>query len=95
MSLDKATVAHIAKLARIEIGDADLEALSGELTVILKWIEQLDEVDTEGVEPMTSAVQMTLRRRTDEVTDGACRDKVLSNAPVEAEGFFAVPKVIE
>ena len=95
MSLDKATVAHIAKLARIEVGEADLEVLAGELSGILKWIEQLGEVDTEGVEPMTSAVQMTLRRRTDKITDGGCRDKVLANAPAEAEGFFAVPKVIE
>ena len=95
MPLDKATVAHIAKLARIEVGDADLEALTGELSGILKWIEQLGEVETEGVEPMTSAVQMTLRRRADKVTDGNCRDKVLANVPAGAEGFFAVPKVIE
>ncbi len=95
MSLDKATVAHIAKLARIEVGVADLEALAGELSGILKWIEQLSEVDTEGVEPMTSAVQMTLRRRADKVTDGDCRDKVLANVPAGADGFFAVPKVIE
>ncbi len=95
MLLDKATVAHIAKLARIEVSEADLEALSSELSGILKWIEQLSEVDTDGVEPMTSAVQMTLRRRVDEVTDGDCRDKVLANVPVDADGFFAVPKVIE
>lgn len=95
MSLDKATVAHIAKLARIEVSEAELEALSSELSGILTWIEQLSEVDTEGVEPMTSAVQMTLRRRTDKITDGDCRDKVLANAPVDADGFFVVPKVIE
>ncbi len=95
MPLDKATVAHIAKLARIEVSDADLEALAGELSGILKWIEQLSEVDTEGVEPMTSAVQMTLRRRADKVTDGDCRDKVLANVPAGADGFFAVPKVVE
>ena len=95
MLLDKATVAHIAKLARIEVSEADLEALSSELSGILKWIEQLTEVDTDGVEPMTSAVQMTLRRRVDEVTDGNCRDKVLANVPVDADGFFAVPKVID
>ncbi len=95
MSLDKATVAHIAKLARIKVGEDDLEALTGELSGILKWIEQLGEVDTEGVEPMTSAVQMTLRRRADKVSDGNCRDKVLANVPVDAGGFFAVPKVVE
>ena len=95
MLLDKATVAHIAKLARIEVSEADLEALSSELSGILKWIEQLNEVDTDGVAPMTSAVQMTLRRRVDEVTDGNCRDKVLANVPVDADGFFAVPKVVE
>ncbi len=95
MPLDKATVAHIAKLARIEVGEADLEALTGELSGILKWIEQLGEVETEGVEPMTSAVQMTLRRRADKVTDGNCRDKVLANVPVDADGFFAVPKVVD
>ena len=95
MSLDKATVAHIAKLARIEVGDSDLEALSGELSSILKWIEQLSEVDTEGVEPMTSAVDMTLRRRRDVVSDGGYREKILANAPADADGFFAVPKVIE
>lgn len=95
MPLDKATVAHIAKLARIEVSDADLEALAGELSGILKWIEQLSEVDTEGVEPMTSAVQMTLRRRADKVTDGDCRDKVLANVPAGEDGFFVVPKVVE
>jgi len=95
MLLDKATVAHIAKLARIEVGEADLATLSSELSGILKWIEQPSEVDTDGVEPMTSAVQMTLRRRVDEVTDGNCRDTVLANVPVDADGFFAVPKVVE
>ncbi len=95
MSLDKATVAHIAKLARIRVDEVDLEPLASELSGILKWIEQLDEVDTAGVEPMTSAVETTLRWRADAVTDGDCRDKVLANAPQTAEGYFAVPKVIE
>ena len=95
MSLDKATVAHIAKLARIRVSEDELEPLATELSGILKWIAQLDEVDTEGVEPMTSAVETTLRWRADVVTDGDCRDKVLANAPRHEGGFFAVPKVIE
>lgn len=95
MSLDKATVAHIAKLARIRVSEDELEPLAAELSGILKWIEQLNEVDTSGVEPMTSAVETTLRWRPDVVTDGNCRDKVLANAPQHAGGFFAVPKVIE
>ena len=95
MSLDKATVAHIAKLARIAVPDAELEALAAELSGILRWIEQLNEVDTTGIEPMTSAVAMTLRMRDDVVTDGDCRDKILANAPATTEGFFVVPKVVE
>ena len=95
MSLDKATVAHIAKLARIEVSDSDLEALSGELSSILQWIEQLSEVDTEGVTPMTSAVEMSLRLRRDEVNDGGYREKILTNAPADTDGFFVVPKVLE
>lgn len=95
MSLDKATVAHIAKLARIAVPENELEALAGELSGILGWIEQLNEVKTEGVEPMTSVVAATLRLREDVVTDGDCRDKVLANAPATAHGFFAVPKVVE
>ena len=95
MSLDKATVAHIAKLARIEVSDTELNDLAGELTSIITWIEQLNEVDTEGVEPMTSVVEANLRRRTDDVTDGGARDKVLANAPNSIEGYFVVPKVVE
>ncbi|WP_119459520.1 Asp-tRNA(Asn)/Glu-tRNA(Gln) amidotransferase subunit GatC [Rhodospirillaceae bacterium SYSU D60014] len=95
MSLDKATVAHIATLARIKIPDSDLEHLAGELSQILGWIEQLGEVDTTGVEPMTGVVQMDLPRRADVVTDGNIRDKVLANAPEPAHGFFTVPKVVE
>ena len=88
-------MARIAKLARIQVGETDLEPLASELSGIFKWIEQLGEVDTAGVEPMTSAVDTTLRRRADAVTDGDCRDTVLANAPQTAEGYFAVPKVIE
>ncbi len=95
MSLDKATVARIAKLARIRVAEDELDPLARELSNIFGWIEQLDEVETEGVEPMTSAVEKTLARREDAVTDGDCRDKVLANAPVTTEGYFVVPKVIE
>lgn len=95
MSLDKATVAHIATLARIKVSDSDLDHLAGELSQILGWIEQLGEVDTTGVEPMTSVVHMDLPRRADVVTDGNIRDKVLANAPEPAHGFFTVPKVVE
>ncbi len=95
MAVDRATVRRIAALARIEVPDGDLDKLAGELSNILGWVEQLGEVDTEGVAPMTSVVPMTLRRRTDEVTDGGIRDDVLANAPERRDGFYAVPKVIE
>jgi aspartyl-tRNA(Asn)/glutamyl-tRNA(Gln) amidotransferase subunit C len=95
MSVDTATVRHIAKLARIAVSDAEVEALVPELNNILGWIEQLQEVDVTGVEPMTAVIPNTLRLRADEVTDGGIRDLVLSNAPVAEHGFFAVPKVIE
>lgn len=95
MALDTDTVKRIARLARIHVDDGYLPALADELNNILGWVEQLDEVDTDGVEPMTSAVEMVQRLRTDAVTDGDVRDKVLANAPAEADGFFVVPKVIE
>jgi len=95
MALDKATVAHIATLARIEVPEADQAALAGELSGILGWIEQLGEVETEGVEPMTSVVEMRLPTRDDRVTEGDRRDAVLGNAPSAAKGFFVVPKVVE
>ncbi len=95
MAVDKATVQRIAALARIDVPDGDLEKLAGELSNILGWVEQLGEVDTEGVEPMTSVVPMTLRRRTDEVTDGDIRDDVLANAPERRGDYFVVPKVVE
>jgi aspartyl-tRNA(Asn)/glutamyl-tRNA(Gln) amidotransferase subunit C len=95
MAVDKATVAQIAKLARIRVPEADLEALAGELSHILSWIERLDELDTEGVAPMTSVVAMDLPRRADVVTDGGYPDKIVKNAPEAAHGFFAVPKVVE
>lgn len=95
MSLDKATVRNIAFLARIDVPDADLVPLAGELSAILGWIEQLQEVDTKSVEPMASVAEMTLRWREDVVSDGGMADKVLLNAPEAAEGFFLVPKVVE
>ena len=95
MALDKDTVRNIAFLARIRIDDDELDHLAGELSRILGWIEQLGEVDTEGVEPMASVIEMNLPRRKDEVTAGGCRDKVLANAPDPKDGFYAVPKVIE
>ena len=95
MAVGRATVAQIAKLARIRVPEAQLDALSGELSNILTWIEQLSELDTEGVEPMTSVVEVTLPRRPDVVTDGGYPDKVVANAPEAAHGFFVVPKVVE
>ena len=95
MSVDTATVRHIAKLARIAMSDAEVEALVPELNNILGWVEQLQEVDVTGVEPMTAVIPNTLRMRADAVTDGGIREEVLANAPVAEHGFFAVPKVIE
>jgi aspartyl-tRNA(Asn)/glutamyl-tRNA(Gln) amidotransferase subunit C len=95
MSVDTATVRHIAKLARIAVSDSEVEALVPELNNILGWVEQLQEVDCTGVEPMTAVIPNRLRLRDDVVTDGGIRDKVLANAPLAEHGFFAVPKVIE
>ncbi|HYE52635.1 MAG TPA: Asp-tRNA(Asn)/Glu-tRNA(Gln) amidotransferase subunit GatC [Azospirillaceae bacterium] len=95
MSLDKATVAKIAHLARIRVAEEEQESLAGELSQLLDWVEQLGEVDTEGVAPMTSVVAATLRRRPDAVTDGGHPEKIVANAPDAAEHFFAVPKVVE
>ena len=95
MSVDTKTVRHIAKLARIAVSDAEVEALAPELSNILGWIEQLQEVDVDGVQPMTAVIPNKLRLRDDDITDGGVRDAVLKNAPVPEHGFFAVPKVIE
>jgi aspartyl-tRNA(Asn)/glutamyl-tRNA(Gln) amidotransferase subunit C len=95
MSVDTATVRHIAKLARIAVTDGEVDALVPELNNILGWVEQLQEVDVSGVEPMTAVIPNTLRLRDDVVTDGGIRESVLANAPVAEHGFFAVPKVIE
>lgn len=95
MSVDEDTVRRIARLARIAVSDAEAEALVPELNNILGWIEQLQEVDVTGVEPMTAVIPNKLRLRDDIVTDGGRRDEVLANAPAAEHGFFAVPKVIE
>ena len=95
MSLDKATVARIARLARLEVPDDQLETVAGELDHILAFVEQLNEVDTRGVEPMTAVVEMGLRLRADKVTDGGDPEKVLANAPERAGDYFVVPKVVE
>ncbi len=95
MAIDAATVKKVANLARLRESDDQLEALAGELSGILTWIEQLNEVDTDGVEPMTSAVAATLPRREDVVTDDGDVDSILANAPKSERGFFVVPKVLE
>jgi aspartyl-tRNA(Asn)/glutamyl-tRNA(Gln) amidotransferase subunit C len=95
MSVDAATVRHIARLARIAVRDAEVEALAPELNNILGWVEQLGEVNTDGIEPLTAVIEQKLRLRADAVTDGEMRDAVLANAPGAEHGFFAVPKVIE
>jgi len=95
MSIDEGTAAKVAKLARIKVEEADLPALAQEFNTILGFIEQLNEVDVEGVEPMTSVTPQKLKRREDVVTDGSQQEAVLKNAPDAHEGFFAVPKVVE
>ncbi len=95
MSLDLATVRRIATLARIHVDDAELPALQADLNGILGWIEQLNEVNVDGIEPLTGAAQMALKMREDVVTDGGYPEKVLANAPERAGDFFVVPKVVE
>ena len=95
MAIDAATVRKVARLARIAEPEEKLETLAKELTGIMTWIEQLGEVDTDGVEPMTSAVAVSLPMREDVVTDGGDPARVLSNAPRTVDGFFVVPKVVE
>lgn len=95
MSIDTDTARRVAKLARIKVEESALPALAAELSNILGFMEQLNEVDVEGVEPMTSVTPMRLKRRPDVVTDGNQQAAILSNAPDAREGFFAVPKVVE
>ena len=95
MSLDNETVINIANLARIKVPEENLDHLAGELSSILDWVEQLNSVDTDGVEPLASVVDVTLPLREDKISDGDCRDKVLANGPEIEDGYFAVPKLIE
>jgi aspartyl-tRNA(Asn)/glutamyl-tRNA(Gln) amidotransferase subunit C len=95
MAIDAATVRKVARLARLAEPEDKLEPLARELNAILNWIEQLNEVDTDGVEPMTAAVDTALPMRDDVVTDGGDAARILSNAPKSAKGFFVVPKVVE
>lgn len=95
MSVDLATVKRVAKLARIAVSDEDAEKMQGELNTILGFVEQLDEVDVSGVEPMTSVVSMEMKKREDVVNDGNKADDIVANAPVTEDNFFMVPKVVE
>ena len=95
MALDPTTIRRIANLARIRVDDDQLEPLSQELNGILGWIEQLNEVNVDGVEPLTGGAQMAMKMRDDVVTDGGYQDKILANAPDRNLSFFAVPKVVE
>ena len=95
MSVNEEQVRHVAKLARLALSDVEIDKMVPELNNILGWVEQLGEVDTDGVEPLTAVIDLKLRLRDDVVTDGNIRDKVLLNAPDAQHGFFAVPKVIE
>jgi aspartyl-tRNA(Asn)/glutamyl-tRNA(Gln) amidotransferase subunit C len=95
MSVDQDTVRRIARLARIAIRDEDVPHLQGELNAILAFVEQLNEVPVEGVEPMTSVTPMHMKKREDRVTDGGYPDKIVANAPATEDNFFLVPKVVE
>ena len=95
MAVDEATVRRIARLARIRITDEEAQSLKSELSGILDWVEQLEEVDTDGVEPMTRVVPIELKQRVDEVTDGERVEAVVANAPAREDYFFVVPKVVE
>ena len=95
MSITRDDVKKIARLSRIRVEEAQLDHMAGELNGILGWIEQLQEVDVEGVKPMTSAVDVKAPMREDRVTDGEKRDEILANAPKEEDGFFVVPRSVE
>lgn len=95
MHVDEATVRRIARLARIKISQEEAKGLEKELSGILDWVEQLNEVDVSGVEPLTRVVPIELKKREDEVTDGNKADDILKNAPMSEDGFFVVPKVVE
>jgi aspartyl-tRNA(Asn)/glutamyl-tRNA(Gln) amidotransferase subunit C len=95
MSVDAATVKRIARLARIAVADEDVPHLQEELNAILDFVAQLDEVDVDGIEPMTSVTPMVMKKRQDVVTDGNIADKIIANAPAREDYYFLVPKVVE
>ena len=95
MSVDAQIVRRIAHLARIAVADEEIEHLRGELNAILDFVEQLREVNVDGVEPMTSVIPMPMKKRADEVTDGGIAEDIVKNAPAREDHFFAVPKVVE
>lgn len=95
MSVDIQTVRRVARLARIAVSEEDAERMTGELNHILGFVEQLNEVDVTGVEPMTSVIPMKIKERQDVVTDGGMPADIVANAPATAENFFLVPKVVE
>jgi len=95
MSVDRATVRRIARLARLAITEEEAGRLEQELSGILDWVAQLDEIDTSAVEPMTRVAAMTIKMRNDEVTDGFCAADILRNAPEADDGYFVVPKIVE
>ena len=95
MQVDEKTVRRIARLARIKVTDAEAKGLESELTQIMRWVEQLNEVDTSNVEPMTRVVAQELKKRKDTINDGEIAGDVTRNAPMTEDGFFVVPKVVE
>ena len=95
MTVDATTVRRVARLARIAVTDEEVAAMEGELNAILGFVEQLQEVDVEGVEPMTSVIPMEMKKRADVVTEGGRADDIVANAPAGEDHFFAVPKVVE
>ncbi|NTS29741.1 Asp-tRNA(Asn)/Glu-tRNA(Gln) amidotransferase subunit GatC [Phyllobacterium sp. BT25] len=95
MSVDVSTVKRVAHLARIAVSEADVERMTGQLNAILGFVEQLDEVNVEGVEPMTSVTPIAMKKRRDEVDDGGKAADIVANAPIHEENFFVVPKVVE
>ena len=95
MSIDKDTVKHISKLARISLNEKKIASLSKDLTAIMKFIEKLNKLNTDKINPLTSIIDTSLKARKDEVKDGKIRDQILKNSPEQSEEFFVVPKVIE
>ncbi len=95
MSIDKNTVKKVARLARLRVTEAEVDVLAEEMSKILAMVAQLNEVNTSGIEPMTSVIEMKMPAREDKVTDGGIQEKILANAPEQTAGFFVVPKVVE